>query len=42
MATENRILEMLALPPYTSNKMQPLDLAVFGLFKAYYNEEFGS
>lgn len=28
---------VLTLPPHTSNKLQPLDLAVFGPFKSFYN-----
>ncbi|XP_072401577.1 uncharacterized protein [Diabrotica undecimpunctata] len=30
---------ILTLPPHCSNKMQPLDLTVFGPFKSYYNKE---
>ncbi|XP_074039970.1 uncharacterized protein [Leptinotarsa decemlineata] len=32
----NNGVSILTLPPHSSNKMQPLDLAVFGPFKAYY------
>ena len=29
---------ILTLPPHTSNKLQPLDRAIFGPFKTYYNQ----
>lgn len=28
---------MLTFPPHTSDKLQPLDISVFHLFKHYYN-----
>lgn len=30
------LVTILTLPPHSSNKMQPVDLSVFGPFKAYY------
>jgi hypothetical protein len=36
VAKENRIL-LLTLPPHTSCKLEPLDCAVFGPYKTYYN-----
>lgn len=30
---------LLIYPPHCSNKLQPLDIAVFGPFKAYYNSD---
>ncbi|XP_072395044.1 uncharacterized protein [Diabrotica undecimpunctata] len=32
-------VHILTLPPHCSNKLQPLDVAVFGPFKAYYTGE---
>ncbi|XP_072394913.1 uncharacterized protein [Diabrotica undecimpunctata] len=32
-------VHILTLPPHCSNKLQPLDVTVFGPFKAYYNAE---
>lgn len=29
---------ILTLPPHTSNKLQPLDICVFGPFKTFYNQ----
>ncbi|XP_060600129.1 uncharacterized protein LOC132753652 [Ruditapes philippinarum] len=37
IAKDNNI-EILALPPHTTHKLQPLDKSVFGPFSAYYNE----
>lgn len=34
---ENRI-HILTLPPHTSNRLQPLDLCVFGPYKKYYSQ----
>lgn len=31
-------ITVLTLPPHSSHRMQPLDVSVFGPFKAYYNE----
>lgn len=36
-AKENGIV-MLTIPPHTSHKLQPLDISVYGPFKAYYNQ----
>lgn len=33
---------MLTLPPHCSHKLQPLDISVFGPFKAYYNTSVDS
>jgi len=37
-ARDNGII-MLSLPPHTSSKMQPLDIAVFKPFKTYYAQQ---
>lgn len=36
LATEVGIV-LLTMPPHTSHKLQPLDRAVFGPYKRYYN-----
>lgn len=36
LAKDNGVV-ILTLPPHTSNKLQPLDVAVFSSFKAFYN-----
>ena len=36
-AKKNGIV-MLTIPPHTSHRLQPLDVAVYGPFKAYYNK----
>ena len=36
MARENEIV-LLTIPPHTSHRLQPLDKAVCGSFKLYYN-----
>ena len=38
---ENSIL-ILAIPPHTSNKLQPLDRTVFGPFKPYFSQSMNS
>ncbi|XP_072375877.1 uncharacterized protein [Diabrotica undecimpunctata] len=37
MQAQEAGVHILMLPPYCSNKLEPLDVAVFGPFKAYYN-----
>ncbi|KAJ4447655.1 uncharacterized protein [Periplaneta americana] len=37
LAKENGIV-LLTIPPHTSHKLQPLDVAVYGPFKPYYNK----
>lgn len=32
-------ITLLTLPPHTSHKLQPLDVAVYGPFKSYFREE---
>lgn len=41
LCKENGV-SVLTLPPHSSNKMQPLDVAVFGPFKTYYNAALDS
>jgi len=41
LCKENGV-SVLTLPLHSSNKMQPLDVAVFGLFKTYYNAALDS
>lgn len=36
---KERGVVLLTIPPHTSHKLQPLDVAVYGPFKSYYNQE---
>ncbi|XP_072380514.1 uncharacterized protein [Diabrotica undecimpunctata] len=40
MMAQEAGVNILTLPPHCSNKLQPLDVAVFGSFKAYYNAAY--
>ncbi|CAH0726273.1 unnamed protein product, partial [Brenthis ino] len=37
-ASQNNVV-ILSLPPHTSNKLQPLDVAVYGALKIYFEQE---
>lgn len=39
---KNNGINIVTLPPHTSNKTQPLDLSVFGPLKTYFNDEANS
>ncbi|XP_044764429.1 uncharacterized protein LOC123320994 [Coccinella septempunctata] len=41
LAKDNGVV-ILTLPPHCSNKLQPLDVSVFGPFKTYYNSALDS
>ncbi|XP_065674145.1 uncharacterized protein LOC136091088 [Hydra vulgaris] len=36
LASDNDVI-VLTIPPHTSHKLQPLDIAVYGPFKCHYN-----
>ncbi|XP_065671420.1 uncharacterized protein LOC136089375 [Hydra vulgaris] len=41
LASDNGVI-VLTIPPHTSHKLQPLDIAVYGPFKCHYNREIDS